>query len=277
MIGGVLVKKIKKIIKPIILVVSVFVFCFSAYQLYDIFLEYKENKDEYQGLSEEVVVVPEEEKPESEPEKPKEEIPENKNWTPIDYTKIVIDFSKLKKTNSDVVAWIRFPNPAVINYPVVQGSDNDKYLKTSFQGRKNFAGTLFVDVLSEGGFTGQNTFIHGHNMKNGSMFGSLRRYKTKSFCTSNPYFYVYTPDGKVSTYQVFAVCVVESDSRSYTKSYSTDEDFMDYINYIKQKSLYKTDITVNADSQIISLSTCTGRTDSQRLLVHGVKISEIQQ
>lgn len=268
-------QKLRKIIKPTVMVIAVLVFVFSAYKLYDIFSEYKENTNEYQELSEDIVSVPEQEEPEQ--EKPKDKTSENKNYVPIDYTKIVIDFSKLKNTNSDIVAWIRFPNPAVINYPIVQGNDNDKYLKTSFQGRKNFAGTLFVDVLSEGDFSGQNTFIHGHNMKNGSMFGSLRRYKTKSFCTSNPYFYVYTPDGNVSTYQVFAACIVESDSRSYTKSYSTDEDFMDYINYIKQKSLYQTGVTVNADSQIISLSTCTGRSDSQRLLVHGVKISETQQ
>lgn len=268
-------KKKSRIIEIIVLVIAVFVLLFSAYKLWGIFSEYKENKDEYQDLSDDVITVVEtEENDDNADDEIVEEQTEPKETVKIDYTKIIVDFEKLQKTNKDIVAWIRFPNPSIINYPVVQGSDNDKYLKTSFQGRKNFAGTLFVDVQSEGDFSGKNTFIHGHNMKNGSMFGSLRRYKTKSFCTSNPYFYVYTPDGTVSTYQVFATCVVEVNSKSYTKSYSTDEEYMDYINYIRQKSLYKTDVTVNPDSQIISLSTCTGVRDTQRLVVHGVKITE---
>ena len=112
-------------------------------------------------------------------------------------------------------------------------------------------------------------------MKNGSMFGQLRKYKTKEYYEQNPYFYIYTPDGKEVKYQIFAVSVVEDTSRSYTSFYNNDEEYLDYLNYLKSIAGYDTGVEVTADSKIVSLSTCTNVSETQRLLVHGVKISEI--
>lgn len=113
-------------------------------------------------------------------------------------------------------------------------------------------------------------------MKNGSMFGQLRQYKTKAFCEANPYFYIYTPDGKETTYQVFAVSIVKDTSESYQKWYAGDEAFLSYVKTSRELSLYPTDVEVGVDSQIISLSTCTNVGDDERLLVQGVKIGEKQ-
>lgn len=60
-----------------------------------------------------------------------------------------------------------------------------------------------MDVNNPGDFSGRNTFIYGHNMKNGSMFAQLLKYKDDSFYKEHPYFYIYTPDGKVRTYEIF--------------------------------------------------------------------------
>ena len=68
-------------------------------------------------------------------------------------------------------------------------------------------------------------------MKNGSMFGQLRKYKEESFGKEHPYFYLYTPDGKTMKYQVFAVSIVEDTAESYNKFYSDDEDFLKYIEH----------------------------------------------
>ena len=156
----------------------------------------------------------------------------------------------------------------------MQAKDNDKYLTTTFEEKKNAAGALFVDANNMGDFTDRNTFIYGHNMKNGSMFGQLRKYKSADFCKQYPYFYIYTPDGKIMQYQIFAVGIVEDTAESYMKFYSNEEEYEQYLDHIQSIARYDTGVEVTAGSQIVSLSTCTNVTETQRLLVHGVKISE---
>ena len=75
-------------------------------------------------------------------------------------------------------------------------------------------------------------------------------------------------------YQIFAVCIVEDTSRSYTRYYDNDEQYLDYLKYVKSISRYDTGVEVTAESKLVSLSTCTNVSETQRLLVHGVKIGE---
>jgi len=254
-------KKTKgQMVSNIILVIAIAVFLFSGYKLYEIFSEYNKGETEYENIQDLVIK-----------KNPVEKTEEDVSQEEAIFS---VDFEKLKEMNSETVAWIRFDEPAQISYPVVKGPDNDKYLHTTFEGKKNSAGTLFVDVDNSGDFTDRNTFIYGHNMKNGSMFGQLRKYKNKDFGKEHPCFYIYTPDGKETTYQVFAVSVVKDTSESYKKWYNTDEEFLDYIQYIRSIAGYKTDVEVGADSKIVSLSTCTNVSDDERLLVHGVKVHE---
>ena len=249
----------------VILVIAVAVFIFSAYKLINIYSEYHKGDKEYDNIAEKVVEIQTPNKEEAEKENEQK---------PKAHVSLKVNFEKLKKINEDTVAWIQFDEPERINYPIVQGEDNDKYLHTTFEGKKNSSGALFVDVINSGEFVDRNTFIYGHNMKNGSMFGQLRKYKTKEYYEQNPYFYIYTPDEKEVKYQIFAVSVVEDTSRSYTRFYNNDEEYLDYLNYLKSIAGYDTGVELTADSKIISLSTCTNVSETQRLLVHGVKVSE---
>lgn len=245
----------KKILSNVILVIAIGVFLFSGYKLYGIFSEYNEGSSEYESLQEMVIT-------ETEPESPEEE------------AVFQVDFVKLKEINSEVVGWIRFEEPAIINYPVVQGEDNSKYLKTTFEGKRNSSGAIFMDMQNRADFSDRNTFVYGHNMKNGSMFGRLRKYKSGEYLQEHPYFYIYTPDGKESTYQIFSVTVVDDVSKSYEKMYADDGEFLSYIDYIKNLSLYDTGVEVDADAKIVSLSTCTNVSEDERLLLHAVKVNE---
>lgn len=267
----------KKVIRKIVLIVAVGVLALSCYNLYSIYAEYKEGEKEYEDLvkdvvSEEIVQNPEDDNQgESEPEgSPEGDIPEKVEPEVI----FRVDFDKLFSINKETVGWIRFKNPSIISYPIVHTSNNDKYLKTTFEGKKNSAGTIFIDSINRGDFTDRNTFIYGHNMKNGTMFGQLRKYKTRAFYEENPYFYIYTPDGKEYKYQIFSVTIVEDSSDSYKRTYASDEEFEAYLKKIQKRSRYNTGVEVNKDSRIISLSTCTNVTPTQRLLIHAVKIDE---
>ena len=242
------------IVSNIILVIAIVVFAVSAYKLYGIFSEYNKGDKEYQKIQD--LVINTEKKDDT-----KEET-------------FSVDFEKLLEMNSDVVGWIRFDEPSEINYPVVQGRDNEEYLKRTFEANTNKLGTLFVDVNNPGDFSGRNTFIYGHNMKNGSMFAQLLKYKDDSFYKEHPYFYIYTPDGKVRTYEIFSAGVVKDTSDSYIMDYADDAAFQTYIDYIKQQSAYPTSTEVTTASKIVSLSTCTNVRDDERFLVHGVMIKE---
>lgn len=253
-------RKKRSILSTLILIIALGVFCYSAYQLYLILSEYQKGDTEYQEILEDVIV---------------EEVVEKTVEESVQEEVLFrVDFDKLLSVNRDTVAWIRFEEPKKISYPVVQGVDNSEYLKKTFEGKKNAAGAIFMDAISKGDFTDRNTFLYGHNMKNGSMFGQLRKYKNADFCKENPYFYIYTPDGREMKYQIYAVGIVEDTAESYRAMFANDEEFLQYLNHIRSISSYKSELEPAADWKVVSLSTCTNVTETQRLVVHGVKISE---
>ena len=112
-------------------------------------------------------------------------------------------------------------------------------------------------------------------MKNGSMFGQLRKFKDTEFCKANPYFYIYTVDGREITYQIFAVKVVGATSSTYDKIYNDKEEFQQYIDNVYVGAIYTSaDVSVTAEDRIVTLSTCTGN-DETRLVVLGVVVNEV--
>lgn len=259
-------KRKGSILSNVILVIAVIVFAFSVYKLIDIYLGYHEGDKEYDNLVNEVIEIQSSELEES--------AKEEEQQKPKVHSTLKVDFNKLRKVNQEVVGWIQFDEPEQINYPIVHTTDNKKYLSTTFEGKEHSFGGIFIDSGNEGDFSDYNTFIYGHNMKNGSMFGKLRMFKNQDYYERNPYFYIYTPDGKEVKYQIFAVCIVEDTSKSYERFYDNDEEYLNYLKYVKSIASYDTGVEVTAESRIVSLSTCTNVTDTQRLLVHGVKISE---
>ncbi len=184
-----------------------------------------------------------------------------------------MDFDALRQINPDVVAWIRFDEPAVINYPVVQGSDNSEYLSKTFKGYDNTVGTIFVNAYNHADFNDRNTIIYGHYMYNGTMFNELEQYHEKSFWEKYPSFYIYTPDGNVATYQIYSVGVVKDTSEGYTYQFADDAAFASFLEATKASSLYDTGVEVGNDSQIVTLSTCTREGNDDRTIVHGVRVN----
>ena len=137
---------------------------FSAWKLRGIYGEYQEGEDTYEELASFV------EEPEDTP-KPDGGEPDAE---PDGYLKI--DFEGLQAVNPDVIAWIDIPGLS-ISYPVVQGIDNAYYLHHLFTGEYNSSGSIFADWHNQPDFADPNTIGYGHNMNNGSMFGTLSHYQ----------------------------------------------------------------------------------------------------
>lgn len=161
----------------------------------------------------------------------------------------------------------------MINYPVVQGSDNSEYLSKTFKGYDNTVGTIFVNAYNHADFNDRNTIIYGHYMYNGTMFNELEQYHEKSFWEKYPSFYIYTPDGNVATYQIYSVGVVKDTSEGYTYQFADDAAFASFLEATKASSLYDTGVEVGNDSQIVTLSTCTREGNDDRTIVHGVRVN----
>lgn len=250
-------KKKKNLVSNLILVIAIAVFLISGFQLVRMLVPYFTGGAEYNEV------------------KKMAEWSNDSDKAKQKAAKFQVDFDKLKEINPDTVAWIRFDEPAVISYPVVQTGDNDTYLKKTFQANDNKLGAIFMDYQNLSDFSDRNTMIYGHNLKvGGEMFSQLKDYSEESFYKDHPYFYIYTPDGKTKTYQIFAAGVVKDTADNFRLSYTSDEDYESYLQLAKSISSYNTGVEVNKDSKIVTLSTCTNVREDERFLVYGVLTKE---
>lgn len=178
-----------------------------------------------------------------------------------------VDFESLKKVNEDIIGWIRV-NALDISYPIAQSTNNDYYLHRTFERVDNFAGCIFMEYQNHSDFSDKNTIIYGHNMKNGSMFGTLRKFYEDEVYEKAPYFWIYTPD-KIYRYDIFSCAEVAVDSLAYQITFSEEGSFEKYIDDAYSRSVVKgNDIKVTAEDKIVTLSTCTGN-ESTRFIVQG--------
>lgn len=178
-----------------------------------------------------------------------------------------IDFNSLYKQNKDVKAWI-YSEGTVINYPVVQGSDNDYYLYRMFNGEYNGAGSIFIDYRNSAPFETFNTIIHGHRMKDGSMFKPLIQYREMSYFNEHKVMQITTPELKYDL-EIFAVVTIPSDSNMYKLNFADDEAKQDYLDKIYKKSEIDTGVEVTTEDKIVMMSTCDYEFDDARLCVYG--------
>lgn len=283
--GGV----VGNIITTLLLIVALGVFGYSAFTLYGYYKEYKAGTDEYGNLNDKYVnivsddvVVETEEGPTvlanvEELEDPdtldsklenalKEEAVENGETQTLPTLMNPINFTELNAINEDIIGWIRI-GALDISYPVAQYTDNDYYLHRTFEGVENFAGCIFLNCDNTKYFTDQNTIIYGHNMKNGSMFGTLKDFAKQETYDKNPYFWIFTPEF-IYQYRIFSCSEVSKVGDPYRTRFIT-EDFQNFINTSQSNSMLDNHgVEVTTEDRIVTLSTCTSN-DATRLIVQG--------
>ncbi len=240
----------------IILAISLAVFCIAAFQLLRIGKGYLDGRKEYDRIRDLVITDPDQ-----------DEKGEKDQFT--------VDFDRLLEMNEDTVGWIRFhPEPSIINYPIVQGKDNQEYLHQTFSAQENTLGTIFLNVDNHSDFNDVHSIIYGHRMRDGSMFRHLQDYEEKEFWEENPYFYIYTPDGRKITYHIYAAARIVDSEENYQTVFENGEEFRQFIDMTKKQALYDTGVEVTSLDQIVTLSTCTSASDEHRFVVRAVKESE---
>lgn len=174
-----------------------------------------------------------------------------------------INFNNLKRINKNTVSWIVVDNTN-INYPVVQYSDNDYYLSHDFYNNYSIGGWVFMDYRNSSLLDDYNTIFYGHNLLNKTSFGSLvTLFNDKWYNKSNHRIVVYT-DQKKYTYEIFSIYTIEPEV--YYLDISHNDNYQEFLNILKGRSVYNFDVTLDNDDKIITLSTCTDDNKNRRVV-----------
>lgn len=181
----------------------------------------------------------------------------------------VVDWKALKKVNPDVQGWL-YQKGTVINYPLVQGTDNDTYLHTRFDKQWSGGGTLFVDCRMEKDFKGFNSIIYGHHMKDGSMFRSIRGYtKEEGYYDKHKTLELATPHGNYHLVVFSAFITKATDEDTYKMTYDEAEK-QAYIDRAWERSelpITRDSVDVTKNDRLVTLSTCAYDYEEARYIV----------
>lgn len=250
--------RIKNILSNILLVICIAVFCYSAYKLAKTGLETYKSKKENKKISEifhGITAAPIKPVTPTISEEPTPETLEEK-------------FARLTSINGDIKAWINVSNTD-IDYAVVQASDNDYYLRRSIYKKYSYPGSIFMDYrCSIWDESKKNIIIYGHNMKSGSMFHQLEKFKKEQFFKDeNNIITLYTSEGTI-TARVFSAYITDTNFNYLSVSFPGDEAYKEYLDSIIAKSMFTSSVGVSTEDRIITLSTCDYDFDDARLVIH---------
>ncbi len=265
-----------KIILPILFVLFAAVAIFAGYKVLDTLLDYGEGKNAYDSLRESVSVstddaalktqAPTHEESDLPPanEAMPEETPDPHEG--IDFP--AVDFKLLAEMNEDIVGWIYLEN-SPIDYPIVQGEDNDEYIRTLPDGRYNNAGSIFMDYRNAADFSDRHTIIYGHRMNNNSMFGTIVNYKNQTWYDEHPRCFIMTEEENYVV-EFFSGCVMSVTGEAWDLDFESDEEFNKWVSRAKERSEFECDVVPEAGERIITLSTCNRTNGYTRFVLLGV-------
>ena len=264
---------------PTVLFISMIVF--GGLFLRD-FLEYRAAEDEYASLQDHIVISEEPKKEAPKKEKAgEEEFDDEPEEEPVDllHPHFQIDYGALSGVNADFTAVLHVPALS-ITYPVVKSKDNEEYLHRTFEGKANFAGSIFLDANAKGSYDHKNTFIFGHNMKNGTMFGKLKYFlRDDQLANSNPYVFLCRPEG-ITRYRIFSYYLTTVESPIYN-DFEGDKSYDQYLSLIQRLSSYrnypKDSIDFSQRPDIITLSTCSGPSGGNQRFIVQAALEEVYQ
>ena len=194
----------------------------------------------------------------------------NKNYTDEIRESFGISWENLRKINPEVAAWITIPG-ADISYPVVQGTDDEYYLKLNFQGKEDLFGCVFLGQDNKKNLKESHSLLYGHNMEGNMMFANLNRYERPEFLQSCPTFEITTPERKYF-YRIFSVEQAAPQSAAFEYGYQLkSRAYKLQLSILKENSMYDTGVMPQETQRMVTLITCNSRLDKEiRMAVHGI-------
>ncbi|WP_090528167.1 class B sortase [Pseudobutyrivibrio sp. UC1225] len=185
-----------------------------------------------------------------------------------------VDISALQSINPDVAGWI-YVEGTDISYPIMHSGDDERYLRTTIDKEYATAGSIFLEGYNLKDFSDSHNIIYGHNMRNLSMFGKLKYYKTdENFYDEHRYFQIITPTAKMR-FEIFSYFDTEPASWVYTVPYYDNPEFQGYIDDLNKHAYKEFSVAKNVTSadKIVTLSTCSAQ--EMRFTVHGYLVDKV--
>ena len=280
MSGGSERNKLKLVIPVIILVISVGLTAFFAAALWLDIRTTRQGQEFFEALAAPVVPRPviariaadpepvppyaaasgDEDEAEPEPYEPQVLVPD-------------LDFDSLRELYPSIVGWIQSPG-TVINYPIVQGPDNEFYLYRLPNQARHRMGSIFLDYRNEADFSSPNIFIYGHNMSSGDKFGSFRHYRNQQFFEEHDSMFIFTPDANYLVV-LFAGYIIDSSVEVPPMGFDNEAHFDRYIADLRRRSIFRSNIEVAYGDQLVFLCTCYGAAGGPLRLILVGKLLEL--
>ena len=205
----------------------------------------------------------------------KEENTTSDYWYYIKFPLIDVDINKLKEKNSDTVGWINV-NKNNINYPYVQGKDNNYYLDHSFNKKYNEAGWVFLDYRNDKNLSNKNNILYAHSRLDKTMFGSLSKtLKSNWYNNKDNHIIRLSTETENTMWQIFSVYKIPEETYYITTNFNSDNDYQKFLNTIKERSIHNFSTNLTTDDKILTLSTCYS--DTERTVVHAKLIKRSQK
>jgi len=184
-------------------------------------------------------------------------------------TKYKVDFTKLKEINKETVAWIKVEGTK-IEYPVVKSNDNSYYLNHNFEKKYNNAGWIFMDYRNKLDGTDKNIIIYGHNMKDLSMFGTLKDALSEEWYNNKENkFITFITETETFTYEVFSIYQIKNEEYYITTQFKEGE-YEKFLQTLKERSAKDFNVELTKDDTILTLSTCANN-NKYRVVLHAKK------
>lgn len=202
---------------------------------------------------------------------------EETNGTREEISERILKVQKLQEENSDIVGWLEIEGTS-INYPVLQGTDNEYYMTHNYKKQKSKNGSIFLTKDYDWSIPSSNLLIYGHNLNNGTMFQELLKYAKEEFYKEHPIirFTTNKEDAEYEIISVFKSIVYYKTEKNVFRYYffvnaNSEAEYNEFVQNAKKASLYDIDKTAKFGDQLITLSTCSYHVEDGRFAVVGRK------
>lgn len=231
----------------LMLIVFIILFIISTKKIIEWCVNNKENKRIQEELSERIVISEEKE--------------------------LKIDFQALKQKNPDTVGWIKVEGTE-IEYVVVKANDNNYYLTRNFEKEYNTSGWIFADYTNKIDGTDKNLVIYGHNVRDNSMFGTLKNILEEEWYNNEQNYKIkFITEKENAIYEVFSIYKIEAEDYYIQTEFETKASFEEFVKTIKKRSIKDFNKEITAEDKILTLSTCADN-NKYRVVLHGRKIED---
>lgn len=270
-------KSKRKIIYYSIYTILALLIILSIIYIANNFLSKKQAKQESQLLDEIEIDENQVEETNKITEEIEETTQENIQETNNQNSERILKVQKLQEENSDIVGWLEIEGTS-INYPVLQGTDNEYYMTHNYKKQKSKNGSIFLTKDYDWSIPSSNLLMYGHNLNNGTMFQELLKYAKEEFYKEHPIirFTTNKEDAEYEIISVFKSRVYYKTEKNVFRYYffvnaNSEAEYNEFVQNAKKESLYDIDKTAKFGDQLITLSTCSYHVEDGRFAVVGRK------